>query len=326
MSSSTALSSRPAANLARLQTLLRLLPGLPSLGLVGKVIKYAALVLLAVNARSFPGMWHVRLWAHVWYWQLKRRLFRNDTRYMELTSPIGQSPFSALHVMPGLATLDDSDMFGHLSNSSYAKTLDIARFQTFMKYIVPFYAEKGVTALGGSDYAFFKEIPIMAPYEMRTTIGAWDHKWIYLVTYFVTYPKKGTKVYSALKSQPAHIPPSPLPRDLLPPTAVLHCVAVSRYCFKNKRLTVPPTVALSLSGFGTTSEVGWARWHRKELLRKGGGLSKVLGGQWKEEMERSTEEGGFGLLEFEEERKKGMHLLGKLLHGMESLRATAAPQ
>ncbi|KZT53266.1 hypothetical protein CALCODRAFT_440377 [Calocera cornea HHB12733] len=238
-------------------------------------------------------------------------------------SPIGQSPFAALHVMRGLATLDDCDMFGHLSNSSYAKTLDIVRFQMLMKYVVSFYGEKGVTALGGSDYAFFKEIPILSSYEMRTTIGGWDHKWLYLVTYFISYPKKGTKAYKALKESPPHIPPAPLPRSLLPPNAILHCVAVTHYCFKNKRLTVPPTVALSLSGFGTTPEVGWARWHRTEQLRKEGKLKKVLSGHWKEEIERSTEEGGFGLQEFEEDRKLGMVACGKLLHGLDQLRAVA---
>ncbi|KZP00549.1 hypothetical protein CALVIDRAFT_533547 [Calocera viscosa TUFC12733] len=327
MSSSTVLTTRPTAKLAQLRivldTLLRLLPGLPSLGLVGKVLKYAALLLLALNARSFPGMWHVRLWAHVWYWQAKRRLFRNDKRYMELMSPIGQSPFSALHIMRGLATLDDCDMFGHLSNSSYAKTLDIARFQTLMKYTVCFYAEKGVTALGGSDYAFFREIPIMSPYEMRTTIGGWDHKWIYLITYFITYPKKGTKEYKALKSSTPQIPPAPLPRDLLPSNALLNCVAVSRYCFKNRRLTVPPTIVLSLNGYGATSEIGWTRWHRKEQLRKEGKLKKVLAGAWNEEMERSSEEGGYGLPEFEEDRKKGMEICGKLWQGLDGLRAVA---
>ena len=50
----------------------------------------------------------------------------------------------------------------------------------------------------------------------------------------------------------------------LPPGAVLHCIAVSQYCFKHGRMTVPPSVVLPSLGFNATPET----WER--LLRMRG--------------------------------------------------------
>ena len=47
----------------------------------------------------------------------------------------------------------------------------------------------------------------------------------------------------------------------LPPGAVVHCIAVSQYCFKHGRLTVPPGVVLPSLGFNATSEK-WERFLR----------------------------------------------------------------
>jgi hypothetical protein len=50
----------------------------------------------------------------------------------------------------------------------------------------------------------------------------------------------------------------------LPPGAVVHCIAVSQYCFKHGRVTVPPSVVLPSVGFNATPE----KWGR--LLRMRG--------------------------------------------------------
>lgn len=53
---------------------------------------------------------------------------------------------------------------------------------------------------------------------------------------------------------------NPLPP--LPEGAVLHCMHVSTYCFKLGRITIPPRVALTASGFGNVE-----RWARIQEIR-----------------------------------------------------------
>lgn len=68
----------------------------------------------------------------------------------------------------------------------------------------------------------------------------------------------------------------------LPEDATLHAVAVSQYCFKHGRMTVPPRVAFIASGFGDP-----ARWERlMEIRKQTGGLKemgRLMKGGWKDE-------------------------------------------
>jgi len=45
----------------------------------------------------------------------------------------------------------------------------------------------------------------------------------------------------------------------LPEGALLHCIHVSSYCFKHGRITIPPRVALVVSGFGDPERKRWER-------------------------------------------------------------------
>ncbi len=49
----------------------------------------------------------------------------------------------------------------------------------------------------------------------------------------------------------------------LPPGGVVHCIAVSQYCFKHGRVTVPPSVVLPTIGFNATPE----KWERLLQMR-----------------------------------------------------------
>lgn len=70
----------------------------------------------------------------------------------------------------------------------------------------------------------------------------------------------------------------------VPEGAMLHATAVSQYCFKHGRITVPPRVAFIVSGFGNTD-----RWDRLKSLRQTKeGRKKfiqLLRGGWKDESE-----------------------------------------
>jgi len=70
----------------------------------------------------------------------------------------------------------------------------------------------------------------------------------------------------------------------IPEGAILHATAVSQYCCKFGRITVPPRVAFIVSGFGNPK-----RWERLQRVRQGqegkGKLTELLRGGWKDESE-----------------------------------------
>ena len=65
--------------------------------------------------------------------------------------------------------------------------------------------------------------------------------------------------------------------------ATLHCVAISQYCFKIGRLTVPPPIVVGISGFGVSKEspVTMERWGRAKRLRQNGQMRRFLKEGWK---------------------------------------------
>jgi len=80
------------------------------------------------------------------------------------------------------ASIDDSDFNGHLSNSSYAKTLDPARFKAAVEMFPMFFPTGGWMALAATHYHFIREIPMLSSYEVRTSLAAWDQKWLYIMS------------------------------------------------------------------------------------------------------------------------------------------------
>lgn len=70
----------------------------------------------------------------------------------------------------------------------------------------------------------------------------------------------------------------------IPEGATLHAVAVSQYCFKLGRITVPPRVALTVAGFGDAS-----RWERLTQIRNSPDgekkLKALLRGGWRDPSE-----------------------------------------
>lgn len=103
----------------------------------------------------------------------------------------------------------------------------------------------------------------------------------------------------------------------LPEGAVLHCVHVSTYCFKQGRITVPPRVALVAAGFGDPSVGRAARvkqitdtLSRPKMSRSNGTSSStdthtipdLMRSEWK----RYEAEGLWELPEYEERNRAGV--------------------
>ncbi|KAF7377374.1 Peptidase A1 domain-containing protein [Mycena sanguinolenta] len=162
---------------------------------------------------------------------------------------------------------DDADYNLHMSNSSYAKVLDSARFRFAAASFPNIFRSGGWMALAATHFHFIREIPMLSSYEVRTRIGAWDGKWIWCVSRFVKpLPKNArTKSKSGSVLSPGSDPeiesnsegPDTLSRALLqcaskttePDGAMLYCVAVSQLCCKHGRITIPPALVLAANGF-----------------------------------------------------------------------------
>lgn len=152
-----------------------------------------------------------------------------------------------------------------MSNSSYPRALDSARFKWLIEVVGPAVGvEKIWSPLAQTSFFFKSEIPAFAAYEIDVHVTAWDDKWvsqlycrvspptrmltqrlqIYYTARFTTAPKKGSK------------------------ERTLNCVALSRSCFKlqGSRLSIPPARVLSLSGVGPDR----SNWERTLALRKQG--------------------------------------------------------
>ncbi|CAE6463598.1 unnamed protein product [Rhizoctonia solani] len=338
---------------------------------IPRPIKLALLLVLALNARSWPGVWHFRVFKSVINYRLKELFSKRgeNDEFITSISPIGRSVFptadgsdsGAISVLKAWAALDDCDFNGHLSNSCYAKNLDPARMQAWVEWCPSLFQDGAWVALGGAHYHYIREIPMNASYEIRVSIGGWDDKWIYLVAKFVTHPKNRSKssTSKAASGTATTIPSITTPSTPLvtepstpgepalsasgkakfldasrvdtkltsKPTlrthdddgALIHCVAVSTYCCKHGRVTIPPKIALAISGFSLTEVGDSSNWAHAKRLRERGPrrMAEFLRGGWK------TEENKFWELssEAEAERVRRIADLKKLTEGLDGLRA-----
>ncbi|KAG1739115.1 uncharacterized protein EDB91DRAFT_391786 [Suillus paluster] len=175
--------------------------------------KYVFLVLLLVNFRSLPFAWHIRVFLPVLrlrlqYYLLRLRIIFKPKKvrakiladWGETLCPIGANPFKLVTVQHGWTTVDDADYNGHLSNSSYAKALDAARLKLVLKAFPAFARSGGWMALGSTHFHFVREIPFLAKYEIRLSIGAWDHKWMFIIARYVSF--RGSKQADSSSQQP----------------------------------------------------------------------------------------------------------------------------
>ncbi|KAK2463910.1 hypothetical protein APHAL10511_004082 [Amanita phalloides] len=164
-------------------------PGRP-LPYATKVAKYVFFLLLLLNARSLPLAWHIRVLRpafairlrHLWMrlrtvFMSRQQREKEEDRWLDGLCPVGQHPLDTVVSYQSWASIDDIDFYGHLSNSSYAKTCDAARFKAALQLFPMFFRAGGWMALAATHYHFIREIPKFASYQVRTSIHAWDEKW-----------------------------------------------------------------------------------------------------------------------------------------------------
>ncbi|KAG8973438.1 hypothetical protein FRC05_008829 [Tulasnella sp. 425] len=272
---------------------------------IPRPIKLLFALLFILNWRSWPFVWHWKVWKHVFEvrwdaWRRARGGIAQRKRWLFDRACVNADPFEVVSTLKCYAGIDDCDYNMHLSNSCYAKSVDSARMKAAMDLFLPIFGDGGWMPLGGAQYQFVREIPLGTHYEIQTSIGGWEEKWMFLVHHYISYPSKNKRAQSAsqaighrpmpgpsitapstpslIDSPPQSTSPKPMREPYRPPAgmdfsklrkplpegAVVHCVAVSLYCFKTGRITIPPRVAFIASGFGDPSK---QRWFRVQDLR-----------------------------------------------------------
>ncbi|KAJ7816394.1 hypothetical protein B0H13DRAFT_432502 [Mycena leptocephala] len=191
------LQATPTALLAFLRQAVRVAP---------TTAKYIAILLLVLNANSFPLVWQVRVWSAAFelrgalLWHRLTHLYLGKEAkkaalrgWYEAHLPIGVHPFRTVWTYERFVGFDDSDFNLHMSNSSYAMALDSARFRLALATFPNIFRCGGWVPLAATHFHYIREIPMLTRYEVRTTIGAWDEKWIWCISRFVKPPSKKSK-------------------------------------------------------------------------------------------------------------------------------------
>ncbi|EEP79619.1 predicted protein [Uncinocarpus reesii 1704] len=211
------------------------------------VILAGIAVLLAINLKGLPCVWHIRLFRG-----LATQLFLENPG-KKLVGINGSAPrlFSYLvttHRNPPI----ECDYNMHKSNSTFFSDLDINRSQLLVALFngIPRWSptpggkeKRLMVALGGTSCVFKREIKPFQAYEVWSRVLTWDEKWLYIVSYFV---KKGTGK-SVLKAVEEKEKGQGQNAGFDSSKAIL-ASSVSRYVFKYGRMTVPPESVLTKTG------------------------------------------------------------------------------
>ncbi|KAI0775056.1 hypothetical protein BD413DRAFT_532677 [Trametes elegans] len=262
-----------------------------TLQVIPTLAKYIFVLLFLLQIRSWPFAWHYRVWHPVFVLRgrfLRHRLAnlvrslasrkQKNLEWLEGLSKVGANPIDFQISYKNWAGPDDCDFNFHLSNSSYPKHLDAARFTHAIECCPTFFRAGGWMGLGATHFSFLREIPIFSKYEIRINILSWDNKWVFVVGRFVTKPK-GNGKKAQIKSSETPAPDAArnpslhtangintgtntgtstpnvkaIAAQLLerpePDGAVLNCLSVSELVCKIGRITVPPSLVLAMDGF-----------------------------------------------------------------------------
>ncbi|KAG6358657.1 hypothetical protein INS49_012175 [Diaporthe citri] len=150
------------------------------------------------------------------------------------------------------ACILECDINIHKSNSTYLLDLDVSRAALLtLRFAHALRQIRGGAALvlAGVDISFRREIKPLQAYETRSCILAWDHKWIYVLSYHV---KPGTPAEVEDGCLEALVGRGEYPESW---KGRVFAVAVSKYVAKSGRRTIAPGNLLEAGGY-TGSAVG----------------------------------------------------------------------
>jgi len=102
-----------------------------------------------------------------------------------------------------------------------------------------------------------------------------------------------------------------------PDGSTVHCVALSRCCWKFGRITIPASLALACNGYGLTP----SQWAHVRGIRDRGEMPAFLKGGWKEVTGERWWEVAMGVPEIEERRVRNLEKIVGVKDSLDSLTA-----
>ncbi|KAF8604536.1 hypothetical protein BDV93DRAFT_507482 [Ceratobasidium sp. AG-I] len=281
--------------------------------------KWLFLLVWLLNVRSWPGAWHARVLSLIAWIRFMEILDKVDGAFMRLIYPKERSLESQTRACAVTAYMricrllnwSTSDKAWWTSVSPVGRTPFPTPHAQGPNQAVQIVAKLWATPddcdwnghLSNSSYG-----KNLDPVGMR----------VYFAAKFVTLP--------ASKKAPKSLEPAPeissAPAKLSLKThdtdgALIHCIAVPMMCFKHGRVTVPPKIALAVSGFSLSEAGSKKNWELANAIRARGtgAMNGYLRGGWKQ-----GEKWWEPSAEVESERARRVDILGKLMKGMDGLR------
>ncbi|KAK6464492.1 hypothetical protein DFJ63DRAFT_334061 [Scheffersomyces coipomensis] len=205
--------------------------------MIKTVAKYLFIAFLISTHKTLPFAYCVRFYYQVFrQWYLTRSSYISNGK--KNTNHLPKGIFSWVTLDTRVSPLE-LDMYLHKSNSTYFLDLDIARtklltkvFQnTWWNHYDNIYNEYKSVSFGNIPYApiatvkcfFKKELKLYQPFQIKSRVFAWDSKWLFVISKFITTYKGEEKI---------------------------HAIALTKYVFKkNGRITIKPTEMIKEGGF-----------------------------------------------------------------------------
>jgi len=248
------------------------------------------IILLAANFKNLPLVYHLRILNAVRF-VLKSQRPPKPLNPEQLFKPL---------ITSSRATLMETDVLGHKSNSTYFSDVDVARthlittlFSTAIEKIrgsttmnsLSGKARSAFTVpLGGVSCSFSRELKPYEKYDMWTRILAWDEKWLYIITHFVKggakivpreytlYPRQNSTTSSSKTFHQSSMANLNTARgskggqeSLHTPNSAIAASMLSKVVFKNGRITIAPEMMLEAAGLLPPKPTGTEAEHSSSL-------------------------------------------------------------
>ncbi|KAF4961412.1 hypothetical protein FGADI_266 [Fusarium gaditjirri] len=276
-----------------------------------RVLGLSIVIFVVSNFKSMPFVWTLRVLYTISYHTVLRK-----------SPQLGPKALFKPIIATTSTSLLEVDYYLHKSNSTYFADLDVGRAHLIAylfrhgfhrlsnntklgivldpKTGTPMGGRLGIN-LGAVETCFRREITAFKQVEMWSYVLTWDRKWLYIVTHFV--PKGTVLPTEWLDPRFARTATRPLLKDVGDLSKRIYATALSKYVFKMKRLTVPPSTVLEEAGLLPTRPGGWAIEEQgleaSDLLDPGADMPKDVEGNWKQ---------------VEARRRRGIELISKPNH------------
>ncbi|MCJ1265836.1 hypothetical protein MMC22_005717 [Lobaria immixta] len=221
--------------------------------------KVLAIIFALFNLKSLPLAWHIRVLGASF-----RHYFFPPARFTPKTGPPALFQPMVISSRPNLI---DCDYNLHKSNSTYFADFDVGRVHLCVSLLGSGLRntskELGSLVgihLGGVSCNFKKEIKPYEAFEVWSRILCWDRKWLYTVSHFVKkgsvrpkgytlQPWRNLKLEKGTKKNETGSNGVAASSDTKksPANPAIFASAISKYVFKQGRLTIPPEKILQNS-------------------------------------------------------------------------------